>query len=489
MPLLIPGLDEAGAKTLTKRLHKSLKSHEGTPTLTQLQTLMAQAMGHQDWHAARLFWENPAPATRTPTIDGEHAEEVEDHLRACLELLEQARQGEYNALLLFHQSLRNVEQALLDHGQSRHAEKLIECAKNLPAPDNGSDAEHIERLERLVLRTQIELWPDIGHGKAAPTLPEPSPGIEDEDVSDPPPLTEEEEAERERKMIEWHDREYEELQKEWREERNKQQPMADQILKGLRQCVEDAKTGTSSFFESLQSYVDIMESSYMGIYHYPDEALHVARELTTQTLTSNKRVELLKRFEYCQRRIQAKILERFFPDRPRERFTPAWEELLIGATLIGHWELMEEAISLSQEFSRTFSHRSYEDSDAVRLLCNWWNSNAPKGQRKARAFFIGVLSDSMVSYMGYNECPRMFPEDFSKDASYALFPSPRGWCYVVHFVQGVAKQTRNNLGVTTYQADGREMWTIGTDDKVDESHYAIDGLHHLKGDMETRIRD
>ena len=46
MPLLIPGLNEADAKTFTKRLLKSLKQREDTPSLTQLQILVAQAIGH-----------------------------------------------------------------------------------------------------------------------------------------------------------------------------------------------------------------------------------------------------------------------------------------------------------------------------------------------------------------------------------------------------------------------------------------------------------
>ena len=56
MPLLIPGLTEGAAKKMAKRLHKALTQHPGTPSLTQLQTLLAQATGHADWYAAQRYW-------------------------------------------------------------------------------------------------------------------------------------------------------------------------------------------------------------------------------------------------------------------------------------------------------------------------------------------------------------------------------------------------------------------------------------------------
>lgn len=486
MPLLTPGLNEATVKTLTKRLHKSLKAQQGTPTLTQLQTLMAQAMGHQDWHAARLFWESPPPPARQPKVEDKYADEAKDRLQACRELLQLASESHMNSHVRAVQGqLSKLGWILQHHGRSYHAEKLLQRAEELQLAEGEPQQQHCERLERLVIRTQIELWDDIGDGDPLPVLPVPSAGIDDEDVSDPPPLTAEEEAAREEGERLY----YEEWAEEDRKERNKQQPLADQILLGLQQCVASARSGSDSFLESLQDQIKRMKELHIGIYYYPDEALNVAERLTHDGSDPTKRMKLLDRLELCQRRIQASILKYFFPERSREKFLPAWQELLNGATLIGHWELMEQALELSEQVGRTFDHRSYEEADAVRLLCQWWNAHAPQGQREAAAFFVGVLISDMVQYLGYDECPRSFPHDFSQNNSYAFFPSPRGFCYVVQFVQGADKQTRSELGVTTYQANGQEMWIIGTNRTVDDSHYAIDGLHALKSDYQTRFSD
>lgn len=490
MPLLTPGLNEATAKTLTKRLHKSLKAQRGTPTLTQLQTLMAQAMGHQDWHAARLFWESPPPPARQPKVEDKYADEAKDRLQACRELLQLAGEGPMDDhMRAFQGQLNKLGWILQYHGRSHHAKKLLQRAEELQPAEGEHKQQHCERLERLVIRMQIDLWDDIGDGEPLPVLPTPSQGIDDEDVSDPPAPTEEEDAENQRQRDEWEKQHYEEWAKEWREERNKQQPMLDQILKGLRQSVEDANNNAGNFVESLQKHLKSLKDAHIGVYFYPEEAINVAERLTNENLIPSKRNELLDRLKLCQRRIQSQILKHYFPDRPRERFIPAWEELLNGATLIGHWELMEQALELSGQIGRTFDHRSYEEAEAVRLLCQWWNAHAPQGQREAGTFFVAVLSGDMVQYLGYDDCPHLFPHDFSQNNSYAIFPSPRGWCFLVQFVQGTAKQTRSELGVTTYQANGQEMWTIGTNRTVDDSHYAIDGLHALKSDYETRIRD
>lgn len=490
MPLLTPGLNEAAAKTLTKRLHKSLKAQQGTPTLTQLQTLMAQAMGHQDWHAARTFWESPP--SPEPTVADEYAEAVKDHLQACLELLQLARRGHLDQHHRAFQDCVGQVNWILHYrykGDSYHAQKLLDFAQELSHSENESAGQFCERLERLIIRAQIDLWKGIGEGEPMPVLPTASSGTIDEYLGDPPPPTEEEEAEQERQMAEWQLRDYQQWAEEEREERNKQRPLADQILVDLQRCVTIAKSGTGAFLETLQAILTAMEELRIGIYYYPDRALRAANSLTNDSPTPAERAELLERLEHCQRRIQAKILKAFFPERRRERFIPAWEELLNGATLVGHWELMEQALELSGQVGRTFRHRSYEEADAVQLLCNWWNAHAPEGQRESRAFFVAVMSDDMVSYMGYSECPEMFPRDFLKNASYALFPSPKGFCYLIQFVQGSQTHTTSKRGITTYQANGQEMWTVGTDDSLEESHYAIDGLHRLKKDYETRIRD
>jgi len=89
MPLLIPGLDEVSSKTLAKRLHKSLKKQENAPTLTQVQTLLVQAVGHADWHAAQTYWQRPVSTARVPyrTSEDKMTEAAREYFDAFPEVL------------------------------------------------------------------------------------------------------------------------------------------------------------------------------------------------------------------------------------------------------------------------------------------------------------------------------------------------------------------------------------------------------------------
>lgn len=103
MALLIPGLTEAMVKTLARHPHEKLKAHPGELTLTQLQTLVVQAAGHDNWQAAQHHWESkPAPLTAA-----EEAMQAAFHqvLHSAQEHLSDARIGSRTGLAELPQSL------------------------------------------------------------------------------------------------------------------------------------------------------------------------------------------------------------------------------------------------------------------------------------------------------------------------------------------------------------------------------------------------
>ena len=140
MPLLIPGLTEGAAKKMAKRLHKALTQHPGTPSLTQLQTLLAQAAGHADWYAAQRYWAT-SPVPPNPLFssfqdeDPEHREQrFKDHINE-----------------------QTASQAIGVHLPL--AWKDWQMARSLPTPPNGlldALAEHLAELKKACALVHLE---------------------------------------------------------------------------------------------------------------------------------------------------------------------------------------------------------------------------------------------------------------------------------------------------------------------------------------------
>lgn len=171
MALLIPGLTEAMVKTLTKQLHEKLKAHPGTLTLTQLQTLVVQAAGHENWQAAQDHWEsNLAPASTAPLTAAEEAMQSAFHqvLGSAREHLSDARMGSRSGFAELPQSL-NVLALICNIALQPTAEAFAREAYVLSKQVEGEfpfeSEEDLAVIEALVEKTSQAFDPRQ-HGAA-----------------------------------------------------------------------------------------------------------------------------------------------------------------------------------------------------------------------------------------------------------------------------------------------------------------------------------
>lgn len=171
MALLIPGLTEAMVKTLTKQLHEKLKAHPGEVTLIQLQTLVVQAAGHENWQAAQDHWEsNPAPIRPAPLTAAEEAMQSAFHqvLYSAQEHLSDARIGSRTGLAELPQSL-NVLALICNIALQPTAEAFAREAYALSKQVEGEfpfeSEEDLDAIEAIVEKTCQAFDPQL-HGTA-----------------------------------------------------------------------------------------------------------------------------------------------------------------------------------------------------------------------------------------------------------------------------------------------------------------------------------
>ena len=162
MSLLIPGLTEAMVKTLAKQLHEKIKAHPGELTLTQLQTLVVQAAGHDNRQAAQHHWESkPAPLTAA-----EQAMQAAFHqvLHSAQEHLSDARIGSRTGFAELPQSL-NVLTLICNIALQPVGEALAREAYTLAKQVEGEfpfeSEEDLDAIEALVEKTSQAFEPRL----------------------------------------------------------------------------------------------------------------------------------------------------------------------------------------------------------------------------------------------------------------------------------------------------------------------------------------
>ncbi len=503
MPLLIPGLNEADAKTFSKRLLKSLKQRGDIPSLTQLQTLVAQAIGHADWHAAQTFWGKPTPATPAPQEKAmpaggtqAKAEELQDLRQSFDELLENAKQGSRGSFFdldpcvqaLLHLAAGanlKVEEALLDR-----AYVILRVGRDQISRvgrEQALDPQEMWRLERLVRRAEVGLVSFFLPGQPVPVLPPLRPGEEDEPVVFEAPLSDAEQEELDRRHEELMAKEMQALDEEARAEFL---PVFEDALPKAMAHMETLKTGSGKPWNKawdllFNELVRLQELNHYGA----GERLGAAMQLLRQERKDPKEVqERIARIENHLLRARLMLMAFCVPNEPRDSFPTDEEELARGAVCRGDWKVLEKAMLQAKTFHHPFKGRNYENTAAVAGLCAWWNTHAPDWAQGARCFRVGVLSGGQVSYLGQREQPSSFPEDFARGACYALFRSPRGFNYVVHFLKGKADNRVTPFGTQVFQANGVPAWQVDSKE-VNESFHSIEGLRELARDFETRFAD
>jgi hypothetical protein len=152
-------------------------------------------------------------------------------------------------------------------------------------------------------------------------------------------------------------------------------------------------------------------------------------------------------------------------------------------TLEGEYSMLEDAIRLlsGNPCSADDAH-DYEAHPALKLLCDWWNGQAPDGSREAGFVRLYVWNDGDRIF---NPCdpeePALSTGQIDESPSFALFERDGMPSVLVRFFRGRRSNRGETGGYTTiFAADGSEAASIGLDpEEVDEAYYSLVGLEHL----------
>lgn len=158
------------------------------------------------------------------------------------------------------------------------------------------------------------------------------------------------------------------------------------------------------------------------------------------------------------------------------------EVVRAAQTLAGDYALLQRAVGLVSE---KVAHDSinYENHPAVKLLCEWWNDNAPDGMRSAGLFRIYVWDAANRCFIaGDPEEPACLAEAMVHDPSYALFEQNGEPPVVISFLRGGAFNVEDSEGLKVFYANGETAYCIGLPpgSAWDESYYTMVGLLALK---------
>ena len=500
MPLSIPGLNEAAAKTFTKRLHKSLKQREDTPSLTQLQILVAQAIGHADWHAAQAYWNQggEVEAGDTPPIFHDtRADELTLLLRNFAVLMAQAKNGSHASLkdltscLFFLVNSLEEQETPVERELLRQALRLSEDLRKVRGK---SYTLGLQRLERLVQRAEVGLVRSFLPGHPVPVLPPPPPGVVDEPVVLNLPPTQEEIEERRR--LQW-ERFDEERRAEKEKQRIEQRPLVEETLSKAMAFLKRMKSGDERAWDLLlQENQRLVEIEHKSANLRLKEAMAMIRRELGQTPKDPALTQLrLSRIENHLLRARAMLMEYFCPEASRDTFPTAEEALFKGAVTVGEWRILQKSIDQASNYYAFFRSINCEDAPAVSELCAWWNATAPEGCRGAGAFLIGALKDTEVKFLGseFEKEPPVFADEFAQDYCYAVFTSPHGVHYAVVFSKGQAHNKDTPDGVQVLQVNGNVLWDWDVEETSEANLsfystrclYEIYKLRHVSTDTDT----
>ena len=453
MPLLISGLDEAAAKTFTKRLLKSLKQREDTPSLTQLQILVAQAIGHADWHAAQAFWSQPVVPVPIPKATEERALTLPDDFDA-----EEARSllasfadamGKIHALMStaamggtspkrdMTASFSSIERVMKETGMELPEErKMLNEAMNLCF--FATDEDQLSRFGKKRFSRLKQLLQQVEQGVRRKAMEPMAQAL----------------AQTHRHLFAAHH------SLAVIANSPVQLPAPHRRAPGLHVFQDAMPKAMAATTRLKNGPVDAASLKYLldqvvrlrdiqGWSANPrlEAAARLAQKALTDKIWKNKG-EPWKDAEALEnhlRRARA-TMAGFFKQEQEDTFLPPAVEIGQGASLQGDWSLLETAMALSPYRFHGRIGAPCEDHPALSLLLQWWKENAPEhvpaSDRNARSFLVGVLSGGQVSYFGTKEFLPIFPEELSALGSYAVFRSPRGFTYVLDFFQEENPRTR-----------------------------------------------
>jgi len=447
MPLLIPGLDEAASKILAKRLHKSLKQQH-SPTLTQVQTLLAQAVGHADWHAAQTYWQRPVAPRLAPRSFMHPEEKMRKGLREYLDAFEEAFEGmvvgKKNSDIHMQRYIQRLSR-LMDRWAPYGVDVLLDRITQLMVSPPENRELFLASIHWLFTRVKIQSWPRYFPERELPILSAAPPGIVNDDFS-PEERDRLNDQRRAQEIIDC-------------------RPEIQEFMGSLKEVVcSFKKVGPTPLpgFIKFEYPASMLIPS--DVKSYIDAFKSTAGEASVVGFGSSQYPLLVGRMEVFEKRIRSGLLERFFPELERESFPSFIEEVSAGRALVGDWSLLEDCVMLVQEKMSAFAHVDYSKTEPVQRLCAWWNAHAPVAERHAENFIIGFIWHDAWGIRDMGNFIRWpLPMDLAKESGCALFESPWGFSCVVQFLKGTSSAMFTPDGVILEKMNGQKTSQIEMD--------------------------
>jgi hypothetical protein len=123
----------------------------------------------------------------------------------------------------------------------------------------------------------------------------------------------------------------------------------------------------------------------------------------------------------------------------------------------------------------------YEDHQAVKTMCRWWNTTAPKELQKADLFRVYIWNEKDKYFSpGDPEEPAWAAKYFIA-TPYALFEKDGLPTVILTFIKGKDSNVYKDFGSESYYVDGQMSMSVGCElNELDESYYTMKGLLQLK---------
>ena len=157
-------------------------------------------------------------------------------------------------------------------------------------------------------------------------------------------------------------------------------------------------------------------------------------------------------------------------------------------TLVGDYDCLERSIKHLGEIAVGIN---CEEDAAVKLLCSWWNHNAPSELQTAGLFRVYIWDEASRTFIaGDPEEPTMQAEDFNAEQCYSVFESEGRPAVVLIFYRGREFNTEGEWGTDIYSPNGMLGRSIGLDpSEVDEAYYSMIGLWDLASRAIPQVLD
>lgn len=160
------------------------------------------------------------------------------------------------------------------------------------------------------------------------------------------------------------------------------------------------------------------------------------------------------------------------------------DEAKVKQTIHGDYDVLDQALALLRPEDGE-DGTGYESVPAIKLLCDWWNTNSPECMRPAALFRVYIWKPNRRTFIaGDPEEPALLSDVLADTPAYAIFEREGRPTVALNFYRGMVFNTEVEWGTQTYYANGEPAAEVGIDlDQVDEAYYTLKGLRALESQI------